>query len=670
MPTIDKIAQYNRAVDYAKSRGGECLSTEYTKAKDKMLWKCDNPTHPQWESPFDSMVSGQRWCTLCGIEKNANKNRLSDGLERAYKHAQSKGGQCLSTEYTNARDPMLWKCDNPEHPVWQSDFDHVVSRDRWCQQCAYDKSIMPDGFKKAQAYAKKQNGQCLTPPDTLIKKHTYLLWKCDDETHPAWESLYHGIVELKTWCPRCAGKYTSEEYLEKAKLMAIEKGGQCLSAEYVDQRTPMLWTCDNPEHPSWSATYDAIANKNNWCKCCKEIEKQPIKDAYLNRAKEHAKSLGGECLSTEYKGTDGHLLWKCKDPTHPSWEAKYGNVVGTLQRWCPACAGHFDKDEGLRRAQEYAKSRGGECLSTEYTTASDKMLWNCKEALHQPWEAAYSNVVLAEGWCPECGTATYYKEHNVRVMLEMLLGFPLKKARPSWNINPQTNQALELDGYNEEKKFAFEFQGRHHFMDNIFTPGTLEKTQYKDKVKKENCENNNIFLLILNDHKNRKRNETILAYVIEQLQLHNIDFNTALSHQEIIKKVEEQGQLSYKQDFFKQAQEQAKNKNGVCLSEYYVNYETPLLWKCHNLEHDPWYAQLYTVVKMGTWCPECKGKVPKYKMFRKVHEYAQSQNGQCLSNEYIKKTEPMEWKCDSEEHESWLGSYEQIVERRKWCPQC
>lgn len=41
---------YNRAVNYAKSKDGECLSTEYITAKTKMKWKCSNDKHPIWES--------------------------------------------------------------------------------------------------------------------------------------------------------------------------------------------------------------------------------------------------------------------------------------------------------------------------------------------------------------------------------------------------------------------------------------------------------------------------------------------------------------------------------------------------------------------------------------------------------------------------------------------
>jgi uncharacterized CHY-type Zn-finger protein len=530
---IDKIAQYNRAVDYAKSRNGECLSTEYTKAKDKMLWKCDNPAHPQWESPFDSMVSGQKWCTLCGIEKNANKNRLSDGLERAHKHAQSKGGQCLSTEYMNAKEPMLWKCDNPEHPVWQSNFDHVVSRDRWCQQCAYDKSIMSDGFKKAQAYAKKQNGQCLTHPDTPIKKHTYLLWKCDNIEHPAWESTFHNIIELNTWCGRCAGKYTEKEYLVKAYKMANEKGGQCLSTEYIDQRSPMIWKCDDESHPFWHASYDDILNKNNWCGKCKGIL---TPEEYLQKAQAYAISKGGKCISTQYDTQAEKLKWEC--PKHGVFKSDYVNIV-SRKRWCPHCFKEARDNAIFEKAKEYARTRGGEILTIQFINVNRKLEWKCKNKSHPTWWGSPRFIVGQKTWCPECGL-TYSKEKRVRIMLEYLLGFSLVKARPQWNLNPKTNHYLELDGYNEKEKIAFEFQGRHHFKENIFKNSNLSDIQYKDAIKLENCLKEGVKLLVIEDNTNTRTFNTLMKHLINNLERENIPYNRDYNQEEIQKRLEEE----------------------------------------------------------------------------------------------------------------------------------
>ena len=665
-----KLTQFAKAKDYAKSKGGECLSSEYLTAKTKMKWKCDNPTHPAWESTFDIVYSRKAWCNLCYREKQSENAKLVGALEKSIAYAKSRGGQCLSTEYINAKTKMKWKCDNSAHPAWESSYEHVVSRQRWCQQCAYDRAILKNGFQLAQDYAKNKNGQCLSSSNEIIKKHSVLEWKCHNHEHKSWSSTFHSVVELKTWCPYCAGRFSKEEYLEMAKKLAISKGGKCLSSKYIGQIDKLLWQCKNPIHPQFKATYQNVATKNYWCHFCKEEAQKPIKESKLKKAKEHAKSKGGECLSNEYINSDGKLIWKCHNVEHRPWEAKYSNVMGILKRWCPQCAGQFTKEEGLKQAQEYAKSRGGECLSKKYINSNTKMEWKCIEKSHKSWFSTYSTVVSGGYWCNECANSKYYKESSVRIILENILGFKLETSYPIWNMNPHTNKALELDGYNEEQKFAFEFQGRHHFEANVFLNTNLEDVQLKDQIKKENCIKNNIKLLILNDHKQMKKKEDILKYVIEQLKLNNIIYQEPINHEVIFKQLENIYKNSANEVWLEKAQEHAQSKNGQCSSEYYTNYNTPLLWKCHNLEHKPWEAILYSVLKNKSWCPTCAGKTTKEERLEKAKNYVKSKGGDCLSNELVSNKDELIWTCGNSSHKQWSCSYTNIFKHINWCPEC
>lgn len=118
--------------------------------------------------------------------------------QKALGYAASRQGKCLSTEYLTAKTKMRWKCDNPAHDEWESDYEHVVSRDRWCQQCAYDRAILKDGYKKAQEYAKAHHGLLLTHSDEIIKKHSILERKCHDDNHPAWKSQFRNMLDFNT----------------------------------------------------------------------------------------------------------------------------------------------------------------------------------------------------------------------------------------------------------------------------------------------------------------------------------------------------------------------------------------------------------------------------------------------------------------------------------------
>lgn len=663
-PTKEELLQ--RAKDYALSKGGECLATEYISAKTKDKWKCKNPNHPIFETDFQCVTRGN-WCVLCHLEEQAKKNSLSNGLELAQEHAAKEGGLCLSTEYKNAKTKMKWQCK--ANHIWEAAYDHVVNGGRWCKQCFLDESIIQDAYEQIQKRLKKEGkATAKISIEDKIKGHTKIEWSCENENHKPWFAEFRNVITKGGWCPYCAGKFSQDEYLELAQERAISKGGECLSTKYENQYTQLEWKCKTPKHPSWFSRYDKMMEHDSWCKECKYEEDQPIRDEYLKKAKKHALSKKGECLSTEYINSKTKLLGSCENKAHKPWEALYHNVTGTLDRWCPRCADQYSPEEWIEKAQKHALSKGGQFLSTKFKTVKDHYLWKCNDLSHPAWNTSMSNVLNGGTWCPECGVNIYYKENNTRIILEYLLGFELKRIRPKWNINPTTNNALELDGYNEKEKFAFEFQGRHHFDENVFNGSNLENVQYKDKTKKENCLKNEVFLLIIDDNEKINLIEDWISYIVEVLEENNINFNREFNYKELLNLIIEKNKTNYKEEYLERAKDYAISRGGKCLSEYYTNYDTPLKWKCENEGHVEWEAAIH-IVAMNIWCPRCVGKFSKEEFLQKAKDYANFQKGECLSNEYINNKTNLEWKCENAEHPSWFRNIG-ITGRGSWCPKC
>lgn len=159
-----------------------------------------------------------------------------------------------------------------------------------------------------------------------------------------------------------------------------------------------------------------------------------------------------------------------------------------------------------------------------YINSDNYLLWKCNISTHKEFKATYTNVINNNLWCAECHNSKYIQENYYRVIFENLLGFELKKAKPKWNINPETNFLLELDGYNETHKFAFEYQGRQHFQDNIFKNSDLENIKKRDKAKKLNCHQNNVFLLIINADSKYKTPEKMIANAVNILESYNLNY--------------------------------------------------------------------------------------------------------------------------------------------------
>lgn len=53
--------------------------------------------------------------------------------------------------------------------------------------------------------------------------------------------------------------------LKECQDLAISRGGECLSKEYINAKTNMQWKCK--ENHTWPATFKNI-KKGSWCPFC------------------------------------------------------------------------------------------------------------------------------------------------------------------------------------------------------------------------------------------------------------------------------------------------------------------------------------------------------------------------------------------------------------------
>jgi hypothetical protein len=126
----DKMKKYTivDCKEKAKEKGGECLSTEYINNKSKLRWKCKCGN--EWEAAFVNILVHKYWCPICG---GSSVLRLED----CNAYAKSKNGLCLSSEYTNIKQKIRWKCS--EGHEWENKFDNIKNLNQWCPICAIDK---------------------------------------------------------------------------------------------------------------------------------------------------------------------------------------------------------------------------------------------------------------------------------------------------------------------------------------------------------------------------------------------------------------------------------------------------------------------------------------------------------------------------------------------------
>lgn len=115
---------------------------------------------------------------------------------------------------------------------------------------------------------------------------------------------------------------------------------------------------------------------------------------------------------------------------------------------------------------------------------------------YKPWTV--NSIVKQIDHSTSSPKKVYKNETRCREIFENLFKTDFPKVRPSFIVNDKTGKKLELDGYNDKLKLAFEYQGQQHYN---FSP-YFHKSQedftnqvYRDKLKKELCEKNNITLI-------------------------------------------------------------------------------------------------------------------------------------------------------------------------------
>lgn len=259
------------------------------------------------------------------------------------------------------------------------------------------------------------------------------------------------------------------------------------------------------------------------------------------------------------------------------------------------------KRVGLEIINSFVKEKyDGICLSPTYKNNRTNLIFQCK--YNHNWNATWSNIAKGK-WCPNCNK--FSSERIVRLYMETIFNAKFEKARPDWLIAP-SGFKMELDGFNNDLKIAFEHQGMQHYKINEFanTYDKLNKIKCYDSLKAKLCKDNNINLIIIPQLNQLTPLNKLIDLIIKQSNLKlnkdiKININLDLISAEYLNK--------YKQIALK--------RNGLCLSDNYINSNYKLKFRCK--DNHEWEALPYNILK-GHWCKICGGKIARNKQLANI----------------------------------------------------
>jgi len=131
-------------------------------------------------------------------------------------------------------------------------------------------------------------------------------------------------------------------------------------------------------------------------------------------------------------------------------------------------------------------------LSETYLGNKIKLKFLCNKGHY--FEMRWNSIASGQK-CPKC--TNFVQEDKVREIVERVFNEKFVKIRPEWLMNPNTNRRLELDGYCEKIKVAFEYDGEFHYKVRHMSwwKESVDKTREKDKVKDILCKKEGVFLI-------------------------------------------------------------------------------------------------------------------------------------------------------------------------------
>jgi hypothetical protein len=472
---------------------------------------------------------------------------------------------------------------------------------------------------------------------------TSMTWQC--ENGHQWNAAFGSMKHRNSWCPKCArvgavAKRTIN--ISEPRSYAASRKGKLLSPTYVSGKTKMLWECEHGHR--WDGAYVEMKLRGYWCpKCSGRRQRRTIEDA-----QEIANSKGGVCLSTEIVNVTTKLKWQCQ----------YGhnfemilNSITSQNQWCPECSGR--KRKTIEHCQILAKKFGGRCISTTYHGNKVPLEWECK--FGHRWKAR-PNSVTNGYWCNVCSAGI--GERICKIFFDTLFDDNFVKVKPAWLMGPN-GHPLELDGYSEKLRLAFEHQGQQHYKDvSKFTSKyDVSVRRGLDAYKIETCLARGITLIEIPEIPTMTALEDIKAVIKRSCEASGYPLPENFDETKV------DYLPAYQDNRFEEFNLIAAEKGGLCHVELGYVDNGKLEWECK-------YGHVWRAtskwVKKGTWCPECAGNKPM--TIDDFVSIAKAKGGLCLTTEYTNSSTPITFRCAVGHEFTLIANH--VVNSDSWCRVC
>lgn len=346
----------------------------------------------------------------------------------------------------------------------------------------------------------------------------------------------------------------------KYSLAEIENLAHNLKLTFLDTfykgaHYPHKWQCRTC-NTQYTKKWNAIVKANPCGRCNKDKNKLLHNATRVKECHDIAKKFNLTFLGKEWYGQKHVYTWQCnkckfvENRTHNTMKTKfsicrmckldtdvfYSSSVDlrgkkfnsftvlslidkTPRRWLCKCDCGTNKILPTSRLKSGKVSECGNCVTKRRTAAAKQRRQKEVGKLFNSWTVIAAGDLLGRLVCEcECGEIKsvnkcsvtkgktkncgcigpmHKKEEECRTIFEKMFKRKFPSRRPSFLKNKETNGNLELDGFCEELKLAFEYDGEQHYKSISFGSNdtSLKYRQTLDKLKNKLCKEAGITLI-------------------------------------------------------------------------------------------------------------------------------------------------------------------------------
>lgn len=291
-------------------------------------------------------------------DKQVSSSTPDDRIAELHEACRAAGIVCSDEKWLGAVHHYHFRCHSGHE--WVRRGDAQIANPR-CPTCVRTASAIArrklDNLQRLHEVARSHGGDCLSSEYTGVADR--FAFRC--ASGHEWETQAYTVLN-GSWCKLCRHEAMRRdnllpEGLSRLQRLARDRGGECLSGEYLGSRVPYRFRCaEGHEWEKLGSTFIV----GQWCGICREEVRRRQLEA---NAQEMAGARGGRCLGEHFINTKKKLRWLC-DRGH-EWHAPLGRI--REGHWCPECANMALISNRKSKARRRYEAVGTDLLSETST---------------------------------------------------------------------------------------------------------------------------------------------------------------------------------------------------------------------------------------------------------------------------------------------------------------